>query len=382
MLVSLDGFRYDDAERYHATNILAIGKAGATAKAMIPSFPSVTFPNHISIVTGLYPEHHGIVENGFYDPARKARYSMRDAANESDWYRAKPLWVVAEEQHVRSACMFWPISDAEILGVRPSYWKLYDGHVPNEQRVSQVLDWLKLPEDQRPHFITLYFSDTDDAGHAHGPDSPEVEQAVHRVDKLIGTLWEGIQATSLPVNLIIVSDHGMQTVQGSVNVAELADFSKVQVVNAGPLLLVYAPDAATADELYKTLKGKSDKFDVYKRDETPARWHYSDDPRIGDLVLIAKGAYSLTTRPPNGQGRRGNGQGRGGGTRGTRGFDPGEFATMGASFFAAGPNVKPGVVLEPFENVNVFQFITKILGLTNPPNLDGSEKVLAGAYRQ
>ncbi|HUA57718.1 MAG TPA: ectonucleotide pyrophosphatase/phosphodiesterase [Verrucomicrobiae bacterium] len=384
VLVSLDGFRYDYAERYHATNILALGKAGATAKAMVPSFPSVTFPNHISIVTGMYPGHHGIVGNSFFDPERKARYGMKDAPTEGAFMRAKPLWVVAEEQHVKSACMFWPMSDSEIMGVRPSYWKQYDGSVPNLRRVTQVLDWLTLPESERPHFITLYFSDVDSAGHSHGPDSAEVEQAVQRLDKLIGALWAGIQTLPLPVNLIVVSDHGMQTVGQTFSIGDLADFSKVQVVNNEMLLSVYAPDAAAAESLYQSLKGKSDKFEIYRRKETPARWHYSEDPRIGDLVIMAKGPNLLNVRPPNGgNGGRGNGgRGGGGGARGAHGFDPAEFPTMNAIFYAAGPNIKPGEVLEPFENVNVFPFVTKVLGLTNPPNLDGSESALAGIYRQ
>jgi predicted AlkP superfamily pyrophosphatase or phosphodiesterase len=208
VLVSLDGFRYDYAERYLATNLLEIGKAGAAAKGLIPVFPSLTFPNHVSIVTGLYPEHHGIVENGFYDPARKEFYGVGARSRDASWYRAKPLWVLAEEQRVKAASMFWPSTDAEILGIRPSYWKVYDSGFPNDQRVAQVLDWLKLPEDQRPHFITVYFGDVDAAGHRFGPESTEAGEAVRRIDKLVGDLWKGIQALHLPVNLIVVSDHG------------------------------------------------------------------------------------------------------------------------------------------------------------------------------
>ncbi len=378
ILVSLDGFRADYAERYHAANILALGKAGTAAKAMIPSFPSVTFPNHISIVTGMYPGHHGIVGNSFFDPGRNARYGMRDAATEGEFMRAKPLWVVAEEQHMKSACMFWPMSDSEIMGVRPTYWKKFDGSLPNLRRVTQVLDWLTLPEAERPHFITLYFSDVDSAGHSHGPDSPEVEQAVGRVDKLIGALWAGLQTLPLPVNLIVVSDHGMQTVGQTFSIGDLADFSNVQVVNNEMLLSVYGNQPGAAEALYQALKGKSDKFEIYRRQETPARWHYSDDPRIGDLVIMAKGPNMINVHPPPARA----GRAAPAGPRGAHGFDPVEFPTMNAIFFAAGPNIRQGAVLEPFENVNVFPFITKILGLTNPPDLDGSEAVLAAIYRQ
>lgn len=377
VLVSIDGFRYDYAEKYHANNILAIGNAGAAAEALIPSFPTVTFPNHVSIVTGQYPEHHGLVGNSFWDPARKEMYSMNRAATESAFYGYKPLWVIAEEQKMKSAAMFWPTSDAEISGVRPSYWSLYDGRVPNEQRVAKVLAWLKLPETERPHFITLYFSDVDSSGHSTGPDSAETEQAVLRVDKLVGDLWTGIQAIPLPINLIVVSDHGMQTVEGSINLSEYTDLSKARVVTEGPVALVYAPDSETSEKVYADLKGKSPKFDIYRRKETPRGWRFSENERIGDLVICAKEATSLSTAPP----RQRPGGGRGG-SRGTHGFDPAEFKTMNGIFYAAGPNVRPGSQIKAFENVNVFPFMVKILGLQSPPGIDGSEKVLDGIYRK
>lgn len=368
VLVSLDGFRYDYPEKYHATNLLAIGKAGVAAEGMIPSFPTVTFPNHISIVTGQYPEHHGLVGNSFWDPARKELHGMSTTAVDGPWYHYKPLWVVAEQQHVKALSMFWPTADAEIEGVRASL--KYDGSFPNEQRVAKVLDWLKLPESERPHFITLYFSDVDSAGHRFGPDAPETASAVERVDKLVGELWTGIQALPLPINLIVVADHGMQTVQGTVNIGEFADLSKMRVVNEGPVMLLYGPDADTTEKVYGQLKGKSPKFDVYRRKETPARWHYSDNDRIGDLVVYVYGGYVGATSPPNRPPSKGN-----------HGFDPQEFKTMQAIFIAAGPNIRPGVQVPPFENVNVFPLITRILGLQNPPGLDGSEKVLAPIYR-
>lgn len=377
VLVSLDGFRYDYAEKYHANNILAIGKAGAAAEGMIPSFPTVTFPNHISIVTGQYPEHHGLVGNSFWDPARKEMYSMNRAATEGAFYGYKPLWVVAEEQKVKSAAMFWPTSDAEIGGIRPSYWSLYNGRFPNDQRVAKVLEWLKLPESERPHFITLYFSDVDSAGHSTGPDSPETEQAVQRVDKLVGDLWTGIQAIPLPINLIVVSDHGMQTTQGFVNLSEYTDLSKVRVVTEGPVALVYAPDSETAEKVYADLKGKSPKFDIYRRKETPARWHFSEGERIGDLVICVKEATALVTSPPRERPPSASPS-----SRGAHGFDPYDFKTMDGIFYAVGPNVRPGAEIKLFENVNVFPFMAKILGLQSPPGIDGSEKVLDRAYRK
>jgi predicted AlkP superfamily pyrophosphatase or phosphodiesterase len=381
VLVSLDGFRYDYAERYHADNLLAIGKAGAAAEGMIPSFPTVTFPNHISIVTGQYPEHHGLVGNSFWDPARQEMYSMNRASTESAFYGYKPFWVVAEAQHMKTAAMFWPTSDAEIGGVRPTYWKLYGGRFPNEERVAKVIEWLKLPEAERPHFIMLYFDDVDSAGHRTGPDSPETETAVHRVDKLVGDLWAGIKALSLPIDLIVVSDHGMQTTQGSVNLSDFADLTKVRVVTEGPVALIYAPDSQTAEQVYAALKGKSPKFEVYRRKETPAAWHFSENPRIGDLVVCVKEAISITTGPPR-ERPEGRGPARPNSSRGAHGFDPAEFKTMQAIFYAAGPNVRPGVQLKPFENVDVFPFMAKILWLKSPAGIDGVEKTLDPIYRK
>jgi predicted AlkP superfamily pyrophosphatase or phosphodiesterase len=370
ILVSLDGFRYDYAQRYHAVNLLSMRSAGAAADAMIPSFPSLTFPNHLSIVTGLYPDRHGIVGNSFYDPQRKESYSSSKTATDGTWYQAKPLWVVAEEQKVKSACMFWPTSDAEVAGVRPSYWFKYDGHLPNQERVARVLNWLRLPESERPHLITLYFSDADDAGHKFGPDSKELEQAVQQVDNLIGELQLGIQSSGLPVNLIVVSDHGMQTIENAVDLRTYADLSKFQVISSGPFALVYAPDPQAAEQVYRQLKRKHGPYDVYRRSETPARWHYSQNPRIGDLVVMAKGASRWVVTPSQGEV-----------PKGAHGFDPARWKTMGAIFFAVGPNIRHGVHLKQFENVEVFSLVARILGLQESPGLDGRGRKLSGVYQ-
>jgi alkaline phosphatase D len=218
ILVSLDGFRYDYAKRYHAEHLLALAAEGASApEGMLPSYPSITFPNHYTIVTGLYPEHHGIVANSFYDPARKETYNYHDGKSVGDgtWYGGTPLWVLAEQQGMRSASFFWVGSEADIQGVRPTYYLKFDASFPNHKRVEQVLAWLHLPPEQRPHMITLYFSDTDTAGHRYGPDSPQVADAVHELDGEIGKLVDGIKQSKLAVDLIVLADHGMAEVKGA-----------------------------------------------------------------------------------------------------------------------------------------------------------------------
>lgn len=369
ILVSLDGFRYDYAEKYRAKNLLAMAARGANAPAgMIPSYPSITFPNHYTIVTGLYPEHHGIVANNFYDPARKEKFSFSDSKTDADgsWYGGVPLWVLAEQQGMRSACFFWPASEAEIQGKRPSYYLRFDDNFPDDRRVEQILAWLKLPVEKRPHFITLYYSNVDHAGHMFGPDAPETGEAVRHVDEIIGKLAEGITATGLPVDLIVLADHGMETTQGGwVALDKWADLSQVET--SGPLL--YAKSDADAEKLYKSLLGVSDDFKVYRRVDVPASLHYNSNPREGDPVVVPTGPFAIVAHDPSSGGIVRTPP------RGSHGYDPRTMPSMKAIFYAAGPDIRAGVTVKPFENVNVYPLIAKILGLRTGA-IDGKLRVL------
>ena len=372
VLVSLDGFRYDYAKKYGAKNLLAMAARGASAPdGMIPSFPSVTFPNHYTIVTGLYPDHHGIVGNTFYDPARKQTYTLTDPKTTGDgsWYAGTPLWVLAEQQGMRAACFYWPTSNADIQGKRPSYYPAaYDEKFPDEKRVDQVLAWLRLPPGKRPHFITLYFEDTDEAGHTYGPDAPETAEAARHVDEMIGKLWEGITASGLPVDLVVVSDHGMETMQGGwVILDKWADLSEFETVGGR----LYPKSEADAEKAYQSLLGKSDTFKIYRRAQVPAYLHFNSNPREGDPVVVPTGPYSIVAHDPNAKG--GNRMP----PRGGHGYDPRQMPSMKAIFFAAGPDIRPGVTVAPFENVDVYPFIAALLGLQTGP-IDGKASTLQG----
>jgi predicted AlkP superfamily pyrophosphatase or phosphodiesterase len=371
VLLSLDGFRYDYAGKYGAKHLLALGAAGAIAgQGMIPSYPSLTFPNHYTLVTGLYPEHHGIVANSFYDPARKQRYSYSDPVSNRDgsWYGGTPLWVLAEKQGMRSACFFWPGSEAEIDGGRPSYYLHFDDHFPDEKRIDQVIAWLRLPAAQRPHFITLYYSTVDHAGHQYGPDSPETATAVQHVDQLVGVLWADLARLQLPVDLIVVSDHGMEREQGAW--IDLSSYASLQNFTAVGTLL-YPNSEAAAEKAYQELKIKSDAFTVYRRKRVPAALHYNSNAREGDPVVVANGPYAIRAQvpaddhPPD---------------QGVHGYDPRAMKSMRALFLAVGPDIRPGTKLEPFENVNVYPMVAKILGL-DAPQVDGSLNVLSNILK-
>ncbi|GGG97887.1 alkaline phosphatase family protein [Silvibacterium dinghuense] len=374
VMVSLDGFRWDYAKRYGAPHILELAKEGASAPdGMIPSYPSLTFPNHYTLVTGLYPEHHGIVANSFYDPARNARYALgkQDAVTDGSWYGGVPLWSLAEKQGMRSACFFWPGSEAEIAGERPSYYLHFDDHIDEHQRIDQIVQWLQLPAEKRPHFLTLYYSDVDHAGHEYGPDSKQVAEAVHRVDELIGELHRKLDALHLPIDLIVVSDHGMTRVQG--NWIDLDQYVSLDgFETAGPLL--YAPSEAEANRVYQKLKAADARFEVYRRAKMPAGLHYDSNAREGDPVIVPKGPYLIRAHAPD------PGQPVHPPMAGEHGYDPAQMPEMRAIFFAAGPDIRAGVALKPFENINVYPFVTAILGLENPP-IDGSPNVLSGALK-
>ncbi|HTD54398.1 MAG TPA: ectonucleotide pyrophosphatase/phosphodiesterase [Silvibacterium sp.] len=370
VMVSLDGFRYDYAKKYGAKHILAIGAKGASApEGMIPAFPSLTFPNHYTLVTGLYPEHHGIVANSFYDPDRKQTYSYRDAKTVTDgsWYGGVPLWSLAEKQGMRSACFFWPGSEAIIAGERPSYYLHFDNKIDDDKRIDQVIAWLKLPAEQRPHFITLYYANVDHAGHEHGPNSPQVAEAVKHVDELIGRLEKELDDLHLPVDLIVLADHGMEKVQGDwITLDKYVPLDGVQTVGS----LLYPQTEADAVRIYKKLRAADAGFLVYRRAQVPAELHYNSNPREGDPIVIPKGATLIrATAPPEGQ--------NGFLPVGEHGYNPYEMATMRAFFAAEGPDIRRGATLKPFENVNVFPMVVKILGLESP-KVDGSANVLSG----
>ena len=381
VLVSLDGFRYDYPAKFGTPHLLALGAAGASApEGMLPSYPSLTFPNHITLVTGLYPEHHGIVANSFRDPSRPAGpaapdgkagskdvyvYTQSERNGDGTWYTGTPLWVLAEQQGMRAACVFWPGSEAEIQGKRPSYYLKFDNTLDNHKRIDQVIDWLQLPPDQRPHFITLYYYDVDHFAHKHTPDSPETRDAVHNMDDLIGELHTRLDALHLPIDLVVLADHGMATVEPPPII--LTDYSPLKNINTVGQLLYAATDADAQTAYEDFRKHPSPKFTAYRRADLPAHLHINENARIGDPVIVANGPYRIYPRTRGGESDPGE-----------HGYDPTRFPDMKAIFFAAGPDIKPGIKLPTFENINVYPFLAKLLDL-NAPNVDGVLDVLAPA---
>jgi alkaline phosphatase D len=379
VLVSLDGFRWDYAKRDNATHLLSLARRGVSApEGMLPSYPSLTFPNHFTIVTGLYPEHHGLVANKFLDPDRGARYSLTDPASVTDgsWYGGIPLWSLAESQGMRTASLLWVGSEAKIAGFLPTWYAHYDDkteRTPESQqaRIDDTVALLHLPPADRPHLITIYFSEPDHEGHDFGPDALQTRAAELKMDAIVGKLEAALKATHLPIDLVIVSDHGMIKSQGDwINLDQFADLTGFD--SAGSLL--YGKTEADRARVYDQLKHASSQFVAYRLKNVPANLNFNQNPREGDPVIVATGPYAIrahapaageTDKPP---------------TIGMHGFDPHLIPEMKASFFAAGPDLVPGKTVAPFENVNLYPWLAHMLGL-HAPKSDGSLNILSATLR-
>lgn len=369
--ISADGFRHDYAEKYQAKNILALRESGVKAISMKPSYPSVTFSNHYTLATGMYPSHHGIVNNSFYDPNKKQLYVKTDpsAIKDSTWYSGVPIWVLAEQQKMLSAAFYWLGSETAVQGVRPTYWYNFNTKIPMDVRVAAVKDWLQLPAEKRPHLINFYFPEVDVAGHHFGSNSKETAAAVKLVDDAVGEMVALAKATGLAVNFVLVSDHGMTEAdnKNTLDLPSVIDTSKFIVPNGDALIQIYAKDKKDVKPLYKKLKVEGKDYDVYLTTKMPKRWHYrakdNKDGRIGDIILIPKlpKIFNLTGRPTS---------------VGKHGFDN-DMPDMQAVFYAWGPAFKEGVTIKSFENVHIYPLLAKILGLSYHHKIDGDLKVLA-----
>jgi alkaline phosphatase D len=379
VVVSLDGFRWDYAKRENTAHLLAMAKQGVWApEGMLPSYPSLTFPNHFTIVTGLYPEHHGLVANGFLDPARQKSYSMADpeAVKDGSWYSGTPLWSLAESQGMRTACLFWPGSEAKIAGYRPTWYAEFNSSTEatpkvEQARIDDAIALLHLPADQRPHLILMYYSEPDHEGHHFGPDATETRAAELKMDRLVGKLNAALDATGLAIDLVVVSDHGMAHVASEwITLDQFANLAGFDAT--GPLL--YGKSEEDRRRVYEQLKKASSQFMVFRRENVPAELNYNQNAREGDPVVIATGAYAIRAHAPaNGKPDQAPGPGM-------HGFDPRKVPEMKASFFAAGPDIVQGKTVAPFENVNLYPWIAHMLGLA-PGKTDGSLNILAGTLR-
>lgn len=371
LLISIDGLRPDYLGLGASPHLDALAAAGVRAE-MRPSFPAKTFPNHYTIVTGLRPNRHGIVDNNMEDPARPdVRFSLGNAAQALDpfwWDGAEPLWVTAERQGVRTATMFWPGSEVAIRGTRPADWQRYDMNVSNPQRIRAVVDWLRRPRTTRPRFITLYFDSVDTAGHEHGPEARETIEAVREVDARIGELQAELRALRQPANLVIVSDHGMAATSRErvIRLDRLLDPAALRIMTEGALLTV-EPQSGRAGEVEAALLAPRPHMQCWRKGSLPARFLFGTHPRIPGFVCVPEIGWLIVTGEPASDG----------GAHGYDNFDP----AMRAVFIASGPAFRSGLKLPIFDNVDVYPMLARVLRVTPQPS-DGKAETLEPAFRR
>ena len=368
ILISFDAFRWDYSNRNLTPNIESLIETGVKAHTFKPVFPSKTFPNHISIITGLYPEHHGIIFNDFYNIFTSAHFRLSDSVEvrDSRWYKGEAFWETARHQGIITASYFWPGSDVNSEYRRPNYYYHYMHNTSYAQRVKGVIDWLQLPYNKRPHFITLYFELADDIGHKYGPDSPQINTAIATLDSTIGNLITSLSDIQMrdSVNIILVSDHGMTNISADriVNIEEMLKGYKVKYSNSGPIMMIQ-PKQNKLEEIYSILKRNEKHYKVYKKENIPNYYHFSQNPFIYKILLVADLGWSIITNKELKWYEPGS-------TGGNHGYDNNTLDMQG-TFIASGPQFKKNYKTGTIRCIDVYPLLCRIFNVVPSGNIDG-----------
>ena len=371
ILISLDGFRWDYIEKYNPPYLSNFIKNGVKAESLIPSYPSKTFPNHYTIATGLYPDKHGIIGNSFYSYKKNLTYKIgnREMVEDGSFYGGTPIWVLADKASMVSASYFFVGSEANIQGIKPTYYYSYDASVKNDVRITQALDWLDLPLKNRPHLITMYFSDMDDIGHRFGPNNEEeIKKTLFNLDENLGNLFKGVDATGLPINIIIVSDHGMTTLSTSnyIPIEDIENDSLYATIDNGAIVNIHPKNNMQTDSIIQYLKQKENNFKVYKTKNTLGFEYNPKNKDWGAIQIIPDFGYYFSKRQSI-ESRKKNAIT----TVGVHGYDP-KYKDMHGIFYANGSAFKKGYVIPSVKNIHIYPLMCKILGLDIPNNIDGN----------
>jgi predicted AlkP superfamily pyrophosphatase or phosphodiesterase len=363
LLISIDGMMTGYLDSVDTPAFDRLITDGVLAKGMIPVFPTKTFPNHYSLVTGLYTENTGVISNNMYDAEMDASFSLgnREAVSDGRWYGGEPIWVTAENQGMRTATMFWPGSEADIMGVRPTRWMPFEGSLPHETRIDSVISWLQISDDSRPDFLTTYFSIVDTYGHRYGPWTDSLYAAVTVVDNALGYLLDELDRIGMSdkVNIIITSDHGMAQVTDdrAIVIDEIINLDDVVVRDWSPVGMLQPVEGKT-EEVYSALKAAGQNYTVYMKQDVPDVYRFKNHHRVPDIIMIADVGYAITTRSRLEQ--RGI-------SGGVHGYDH-RAPEMQAFFLASGPGFRTGERIDPFQLVHVYELMCNLLDLDPAPN--------------
>ena len=369
ILVSIDGFRWDYQNRYNTPALDRLAANGVRAERMVPVFPTLTFPNHYTIATGLYPKNHRLIGNTFPNKDQTKWYRMQDreAVQNGEWYSGVPVWVAAEKAGMVTAAYYYVGTEAKIQNIEMTYWNEYDASVPGIKRVTQVLDWLAMPVDKRPHFITLYFEDVDTAAHRFGPDSTQTVAAIEQVDGYLDTLFRGLEKMSIADQLYIVvlSDHGLLQVLPDTApfiIDEHISLDGLAVIDHGSAAHIYfpTPDPQRLVKIRDAINSVWKHGKALLRNETPARWHVTAAAGFAELIVQADPGYIVSSTadrfPSN--------------LKGHHGWDQ-EVDSMHATFIASGPRLPSGIQIEAINATDVYPLMMEVLGLQITSPIDG-----------
>jgi predicted AlkP superfamily pyrophosphatase or phosphodiesterase len=381
ILISLDGFRWDYPELYAAETptLGELKRHGTAARGLIPVFPSNTFPNHYTLVTGMYPSRHGILNNDFFDSdaGRFFRSNQPALARESRWWGGEPIWVTAVRQRRQAATAFWVGSEAAIHGLRPTFWKPFDYSTPFAQRLEELIGWLKLPAAQRPALVTFYLEESNSTGHTYGPRSPEMRATARLLDRQLAAMLGRLRGEGIEPNLVLVSDHGMTEVdqQRIVILEDHLDLTTAQVDFDGSVVGLRPTDGNVAALLRQA--SRIPHADAYCSGELPAHFRLADTPRNPPVWVVPhEGAHVVLRSTRERLARRYSASGY---VVGDHGYDP-ALPSMHGIFIASGPAFRAGVEIPAVENVHVYNLLCAVLGVPPAPN-DGDDRLVQSALR-
>lgn len=369
LLVSFDGFRWDYLNRNITPNLDSVAQNGVRALSFRPVYPSKTFPNHISIITGMYADNHGILFNQFENIANGEIYRLGDSAavRNSSWYKGEAFWETAEKNNITSASFFWPGSEVNEAKRRPTYYKKYEHNLPYRERIDGVTDWLKLPQSERPHFITLYFHDTDSYGHDFGPNSPEINQSIQRLDTLVGYLNKKLSEIGMQdsVNVIFLSDHGMTEVdvERTIKIEDILSGLNYKFAGAETLSMI-EPSESNFDSVFARLERNQSHFRVYKKENMPNYYHFNQNDNIFSILLVAELGWSIVDNKQFMNMTKYA-------SKGNHGFENTNIDMHGI-FLASGPQFRNGFTTGTIWNIDVYPLLCKIFNIAPNPKIDGN----------
>jgi predicted AlkP superfamily pyrophosphatase or phosphodiesterase len=356
VLLSLDGVRWDYPSRARAAAFERMAREGGSATALIPPFPASTFPSHVTLATGVYPDRHGIINNRFLDRAR----GLFDKEKDASWILSEPVWVTAERQGIRAAVDGWVGCGTPWQGVLATDRRPYARGTPDAATIDGILRWLRRGPALRPGLILAYLHGADAAGHAQGPDSPAVLERMRILDRLLDRLLRGARESGLRVTVLVVSDHGMAPVSRVISLRRLLGrcAAGVRALSSGAVSNLYCRDAAACGAARAALTGVPG-LQVEAPDRLPAELHGFVPGRSGDLILRAP-AGAVFSDAAGGEGRE----------RGAHGYGPDDHDMWGV-FYAWGAGIRAGARRDRIEAIDIEPLVCRLLGLRLPQGVEG-----------